>query len=218
MITLAEKQLNPRKYRLSFEAKKRLRWLYTLYYEEEGNITTASNKLGISRQWLSHLKSIFEKSGRDPRRLEPESKAPHDVSDRNRISKEKENKILLVREESRNVWGKAKITVALWRDYGIKINPNTVNSYLHKHKKIDPKISLKNSRAWHAKITREKMEVELRVKYRPPKEIKDLAPGALVEKDMKYIPKYTQMAPGKAGENYYNQHTEIDSFTRVRSL
>lgn len=218
MITLAERELNPSHYQLSFVAKKRLRWLYTLYYEEDGNVTKASSRLGISRPWLSYLKSLFEKYGRDPRKLEPRSKAPHDRSNRNRISKEKEKKILMIRDESKNIWGKVKISVVMERDYKIKINPNTVNKYLHKHKRIDPKISLKNTRAWKAKIDRENMETELRVKYRPPKEIKDLAPGALVEKDMKYIPKYAQTAPGKSGDNFYNQHTEIDSFTRIRAL
>ena len=103
------------------------------------------------------------------------------------------------------------------RDYQIKINPNTVNSYLHKHKLIDPKISAKNSKAWQAKIARENPEVELVVRYRPPKAIKDLAPGALVEKDMKYVEKQGRMTSGKQAENFYSQHTEIDSFTRIRS-
>lgn len=218
MITLAERELNPLHYQLSFEAKKRLKWLYILYYEQAGNVTKASKKVGISRAWLSHLKSIFEKCSKDPRKLEPKLKAPHDTSNRKRTSKETEKKILEVRKDSKNVWGKEKIAWVLKRDYKIKINPNTVNKYLHKHKKIDPRISLKNTRAWKAKVDREKMETEFRVKYRPPKEIKDLAPGALVEKDMKYIPKYTQTAPGKSGENFYNQHTEIDSFTRIRAL
>jgi len=218
MITRAEKELNPHNYQLSFEAKKRLRWLYTLYYEENGNVTKTAKKAGISRPWLSHLKSVFERNGKDPRRLEPKSKAPHNRDNRNRISKEIEEKILEIRDDSENIWGKVKIAVALKRDHEIEINPNTVNKYLHKHKRINPKISLKNSRAWKAKIAREKMEVELRVKYRPPKEIKDYAPGALVEKDMKYVPKYKQEASGKTGKNFFNQHTEICSFTRIRSL
>jgi len=188
MITRAEKELNPFNYQLSFEAKNRLRWLYILYYEQDGNVTKASKKVGISRAWLSHLKSLFEKSSKDPRKLEPESKTPHNTSDRRRISKDEENTILRIRKDSKNIWGKEKIAHVLERDYKIKRNPNTVNKYLHKHKKIDPKISLKNTRAWNAKIIREKLEVELRVKYRPPKEIKDMAPGALVEKDMKYVP------------------------------
>jgi transposase len=218
MITVAEKQLNPFNYHLSFEAKKRLRWLYLLYYEQGGNVTKASKKVGVTREWLCKLKNKFERSGRDPRVLEPKSKAPHKTENRKRITKWVENKILEVRHSSDNVWGKEKIARVLKRDYGIKINPNTVNIYLHKHKKISPKISLKNSKAWKAKIAREKPMVELRVKYRPPKEIKDYAPGALVEKDMKYVPKYKQEAPGKAGENFFNQHTEICSFTRIRAL
>lgn len=218
MITRAEKELNLFNHHLTFEAKKRLRWLYLLYYEENGNVTKAANRVGISRPWLSHLKSVFERSGRDPRKLEPKTKAPHNTNDRKRISKEAEEKILKIRKNSKNVWGKEKIAHALKRDYGIKVNPNTVNSYLHKHDKIDPKISLKNSRSWKAKKVRESMEIELRVKYRPPKEIKDLAPGALVEKDMKYVPKSTRITTKKDGENFWSQHTEICSFTRMRAL
>lgn len=218
MITTAEKELNRFNYQLSFEAKKRLRWLYILYHEQDGNVTKTAQKIGISRPWLSHLKSVFERGGKDPRKLEPKSKAPHNRENRNRISEDVEKKILEIRDDSKNIWGKVKIARALKRDYQIKINPNTVNKYLHKNKRIDPKISLKNSKAWKAKIAREKMSIELRVKYRPPKEIKDYAPGALVEKDMKYVPKYKQEAPGKSGENFFNQHTEICSFTRIRSL
>ncbi|PIP55906.1 MAG: hypothetical protein COX06_00665 [Candidatus Zambryskibacteria bacterium CG22_combo_CG10-13_8_21_14_all_42_17] len=218
MITIAEKKLNPFNHHLTFEAKKRLRWIYILYYEENGNVTKAANRVGISRPWLSYLKSVFERGSRDPRKLEPKTKTPHDTSDRKRISKEAEEKILKIRNDSKNVWGKEKIAHALKRDYGIKVNPNTVNSYLHKHDKIDPKISLKNSRSWKAKRARESMEIELRVKYRPPKEIKDLAPGALVEKDMKYVPKPTRITTKKDGENFWSQHTEICSFTRIRAL
>lgn len=218
MITTAEKKLNPLHYHLTCEAKKRLRWLYVLYYEENENVTVAANRIGISRPWLSHLRSIFEKSGRDPRTLEPESRAPHDTSKRKRISKDAKEKILKIRKDSKNVWGKEKIAYVLKRDYGIKVNPNTVNSYLHKHKLIDPKISLKNEKAWQAKRARENMEVEFRVKYRPPKEIKDLMPGALMEKDMKYVPKSTRISTKKDGENFWSQHTEICSFTRIRAM
>jgi Integrase core domain len=218
MTNLAEKKLNLKQYHLSTEAKKRLHWLYVLYYEQDGNVTIAANKIGISRQWLSSLKNTFEKRGRDPRKLEPESRAPHSTKNRKRIPKEVEEKILKIRKDSENVWGKVKIAVVLKRDYLIKIDPNTVNTYLHKHKLIDPKISLKNSRAWQAKIARENPEAELVVRYRPPKAIKDLAPGALVEKDMKYVEKQTRMTTGKEADNFYSQHTEIDSFTRIRSL
>jgi transposase len=189
-----------------------------LYYEQGGNVSKAANKIGISRQWLSPLKNMFEKRGKDPRVLEPESKAPHSTKNRKRISKDVEDKILKIRKDSRNVWGKVKIAVVLERDHHIKIDPNTVNKYLHKHRLIDPKISLKNSRAWQAKKARENPETELFVRYRPPKAIKDLAPGALVEKDMKYVEKQTRMTSSKGADNFYSQHTEIDSFTRIRSL
>jgi len=123
MITRAERELNPFNYQLSFEAKKRLGWLYILYYEQDGNVTKTAKKVGISRPWLSHLKSVFEGSGKDPRKLEPESKAPHNRNNRNRISKDLENKILEIRDESKNIWGKVKIAVALERNYEVKINP-----------------------------------------------------------------------------------------------
>ena len=145
MKNTAEKELNPKRYKLSEEARKRLYWLWVLYKEPNVNVTRAAKKIGISRQWLSPLKTLFEKSGKDPRVLEPKSKAPHNTSDRKRISKETEQRILQIRHDSRNVWGKIKIAKALKRDYGIIVNYNTVNRYLHKHKKIDPKISLKNT-------------------------------------------------------------------------
>ncbi len=218
MITRAEKKLNPQRHHLTFEAKKRLRWLYMLYYEENSNVTRTANRIGISRAWLSHLRSVFEKSGRDPRTLEPASKAPHDTRTRKRISRDVEETILNIRRDSKNVWGKEKITHVLRRDYGMRVSPNTVNRYLHKHNLIDPKLSLKNEGAWRAKKARETMEVELRVKYRPPREIKDLLPGALIEKDMKYVPKSTQITTKKNGENFWSQHTDICSFTRIRAL
>jgi len=218
MKNTAEKELNPNHYQLSSEAKKRLRWLYALY-EQAGNVTQSAWKLGISRQWLSEMKAVFEKNKKDPRSLEPESRAPKNTRNRKRISKEVEDKILEVRAQSKNVWGKQKIAVVLERDHQIKINPNTVNKYLHKHEKIDPKISKKNEQAWKTKIDREKPEAELFVRYRPPKAIKDLAPGALVEKDMKYVAKPSSNdVPLSRGESFWYQHTETDSFTRIRAL
>lgn len=219
MRNIAEKELNPNHYQLSSEAKKRLRWLYTLYYEQNGNVTQSARKLGISRQWLSEMKAVFEKNKKDPRSLEPESKAPKNTRNRKRIPKEVEDKILKVRAQSKNVWGKKKIAVVLLRDHRIKVNPNTVNKYLHKHEKIDPKISKKNEQAWKAKKDREKPEAELFVRYRPPKAIKDLAPGALVEKDMKYVAKPSSNdIPLTRSESFWYQHTETDSFTRIRAL
>ncbi len=146
MITLAQKQLNPFNYQLSFEAKKRLSWLYLLYYEQRGNVKISARKIGITREWLSKIKNKFEKSGREPRSLEPKSKVPHNTKNRTRISKEIEYKILEIRTMSENIWGKEKIAKVLKRDYEIKINPNTVNKYLHKHKKINPKISVNHHR------------------------------------------------------------------------
>ena len=218
MQTLAGRMLNSDNYHLSSEAKKRLRWLYIVYHEEKGNISRAARKAGLSRQWLSHLKKVFENSNRDPRSLEPSSRAPKDTSNRQRIPEEVERLILKIRDESLNSWGKEKIARVLKRDYGIKVNPNTVNKYLHKHKRISPKISLKNSQAFEEKKYRDSEDILLKVKFRPPKMIKDYAPGALVEKDMKYVAKPKHKYDGKHKENFWYQFTEIDSFTRIRTI
>lgn len=218
MQTQAERKLNSNNYHLSPDAKKRLRWIYLLYHKEKGNVSRAAKKAGLSRQWLSHLKCVFEKNNKDPRSLEPESRAPDDTSDRIRISKDTEALIIKIRDDSFNSWGKEKISAVLKRDYGIKVNHNTINKYLHLHKRIDPKISLRNSRSFEDKNKRESRELLLKVKFRPPKIIKDYAPGALIEKDMKYIPKQRQKYDGKHKENFWYQFTEIDSFTRIRTL
>ena len=218
MQIIAEKKLNPNNYYLSQEAKKRLRWLHMLYHDQNGNVSAAARKIGLSRQWLSYLKQVFERSGKNPRSLEPESKAPNRTSNRNRISADIEKLIIQIRDDSLNCWGKEKIAHVLKRDYGIKVNHNTVNKYLHKHDRIDPKISLKNSRAFEEKKYRDSEDILLKVKFRPPKKIKDYAPGALVEKDMKYVPKSKQKYDGKHKENFWYQFTQIDSFTRMRTI
>lgn len=217
MKNTAEKALNPKRHHLSEEARKRLYWLWMLYKECDGNATVAANKIGISRQWLSKLKNKFEKADKDPRVLEPKSKAPIHTKNRKRIPKETEDKILEVRAFSKNAWGKEKISRVLIRDHKIKVSPNTVNKYLHKHKKIDPKISLKNAKAWQAKKARE--EAQLCARYRPPKQIKDYAPGALMEKDIKFVPIPSRIVKqGKSGDAFWSQHTSIDSLTRIRVL
>lgn len=221
MQSRAENRLNPFNCYLSMEAKKRLRWMYILYYECNNNVTQAASKVGISREWLSKIKAKFEKSGKNPRSLEPESRAPHNTSNRERISGNIEEKILEVRDEYG--WGERKIVEVLKRDYQIKTSKNTVNRYLHKHNKIDPKISRRSEKAWEEKKEREKQkEVSLRAKYRPPAKIKDYLPGALVEKDMKLVLRIDKPAcfDGKyhLKENFYYQHTFTDSFTRIRTM
>lgn len=218
MQTLAEKKLNPNNHHLSQEAKKRLRWLYILYHDQKGNVSQAARKAGVSRQWLSNLKQIFEKNNKDPRCLEPESKAPHNTENRIAISKKTENLILKIRDDSLNVWGKKKISETLRMDYKINASPNTVNKYLHKHKRISPRLSAKNTKAFEDKKIRDSENILLKVKFRPPKLLKDYAPGALVEKDMKYIGKTSKDHVGKHQENFWYQHTEEDSFTRIRKL
>ena len=202
MQSLAETKLNPSNYHLSQDAKKRLRWLYLLYYDQRGNVSAAARKAGISRPWMSHLKQMFEHNNKDPRCLEPESRAPGNTEKRNRISKENENLIIKIRDDSLNSWGKEKIAWVMKRDYKVIVNHNTVNKYLHKRKRINPKISLKNSKAFEEKKYRESENILLKVKFRPPSKLKDYAPGALVEKDMKYLIKPKQEHYGKHKDNY----------------
>ena len=213
MQTIAEKLLNPHNYHLSPEAKKRLRWLYLLYHEKQGNVTQAANRAGISRPWLSEIKSIFEHNNRDPRSLEPQSKAPHNTSKRKRISEDMEGKILKIRDKYG--WGKEKISAFLFTEYGTRVHHNTVNKYLHIHKRIDPKLSLRNIKAFEDKRQRESERTIFRVKFRPPSKIKDYAPGALIEKDMKYVLKSGR--EGVSKEDFWYQHGAIDSFTRIRA-
>ncbi len=222
MTTKAEQILNPYRYHLSNEAKKRLRWLYILYYEQGGNVTKTAYQSGVSRQWLSTIKSGFEAHDRDSRSLEPQSRAPHHTDNRQRIAAETEEMIVQVRDSTPG-WGKEKIARIMKREHGIKVGASTVNRYLHKHRRIDLQISGKNTQAWLRKKQREQSgQPSLRVKYRPPKEIKDLAPGALIEKDMKFIVKSSQTVnlqdKYKIKDNFFYQHTMVDSFTRIRAL
>ena len=138
MQTKAEVKLNPLRYHLSEEAKKRLRWMYIIYYECDNNVTKASRQIGKSREWLSKIKSLFERHNKDPRSLEPQSKAPQDTRRRKRIKKEIEDKIIYLRDKYG--WGKDKIQARLERHYKLKVGSSTVNRYLHKHLKINPKI------------------------------------------------------------------------------
>ncbi len=221
MQNIAENLLNPLRYHLSEVARKRLRWIYVIYYECNGNVKQAARKIGISREWLSKLKSKFEKSNQDPRSLEPESKAPHDTSNRERIPETTEEKILEIRDKYG--WGKEDISVVLKRDYCLTASPSTVNRYLHKHLRIDPKISERNMKAWAEKKIRDKENISLTVKYRPPKQLKDYAPGAFMEKDMKLAPTKAKM-PRKIDnkyhiQDYFNyQHSLLDSFTRIKLM
>lgn len=223
MQTIAENLLNPHRYYLSNEVKKRLRWIYILEREAQGNVTVAAAKIGITRQWLSTLKATFVRAHRDPRSLEPRSRAPRRTDKRMRIAKDVEDKIVNIRKNTPG-WGKEKIARIMVRDYEITVSPSTVNRYMKKHHLINPRIADKNAKAWAQKKLREDMAVDqpiLKVKYRPPKAIKDLAPGALIEKDMKFIVKqgkFVNTAKYKAKENFFYQHTMIDSFTRMRAL
>ncbi len=110
-------------------------------------------------------------------------------------------------------WGKNKIQAYLKKEYKIKVGATTINRYLHKYGLINVKIS-NRLKAYHKK----KKEKE-KFKNRPPKDIKDYKPGALIEKDVKFIVKMGQFInteKHKAKENFWYQHTVIDSFTRIK--
>lgn len=216
MQTQAEVKLNRLRYYLSPEAKKRLKWMYIVKYECDNNVSRAAKRIGISRTWLSQVHGHWKNSREDPRSLEPESRAPHDTSDRKRIDEKVENKIIEIRKKYQP-WGKEKLSVILKRDYHLKAGASTVNRYLHKHNLIDPKLSEKNKLAWR----RKKEKAEMKFKMRPPSVIKDYKPGALMEKDMKLVLKmgiFTNLDKQRAKENFWYQHTLIDSFTRVRAV
>lgn len=215
MQTKAEQELNPLGCKLSDEAKKRLRWMYIIQAECNGKVAVAARKIGLSRQWLSTLRSVWIKSGRDPRSLEPNSKAPLDTENRKRINIEIENKIIEIKNGYlQETWGKDKIQAHLDREYKIKTGASTVNRYLHKHGLINVKIS-NRLKSYHKK----KKEKE-KFKNRPPAAIKDHKPGALVEKDVKFIVKIGRLLNNekhKAKENFWYQHTFLDSFTRIKA-
>lgn len=216
MQTQAEIKLNPLRCYLSPEAKKRLKWMYLVKYECANNISQAANRLGISRVWLSQIHSHWQNNHENPKSLEPESRAPHDTSNRKRIDEKVENKIVEIRKKYQP-WGKDKLSVILKRDYQLMAGASTVNRYLVKHNLIDPKLSEKNKLAWQ----RKKEKANLKFKMRPPAVIKDYKPGALLEKDMKLVLKmgiFTNMNKHRAKENFWYQHTLIDSFTRVRAV
>jgi hypothetical protein len=198
MQSKAESKFNPQKYYLSDEAKKRLKWMYIIQFECENNISQAANKIGVSRQWLSKIHSTWEQSNRDSRSLKPRSRAPNNTDNRNRVKAEV----------------KDKLTTILDTEYKISVSPSTINRHLNKKGLINVKISNRIKQA-------HKNKVEQKQKYRPPKEIKDYKPGALIEKDMKFILKtgvFANFEKYKAKENFWNQHTVIDSFTRIRTL
>lgn len=216
MQTQAEVKLNPLRYYLSPEAKKRLKWMYIVKYECDNNITRAAKRIGLSRTWLSQVHGRWKNSREDPRRLESESKAPRDTSRRQRIDKMAENKIIEIRKKYRP-WGKDKLSVILNRDYHLRVGASTVNRYLHKHGLIDPQLSDKNKQAWR----RKKEKTEMKFKMRPPGAIKDYKPGALMEKDMKLVLKmdvFTNTDKYRSKQNFWYQHTLVDSFTRVRAI
>ncbi|MDI6602517.1 MAG: hypothetical protein QME57_00140 [Patescibacteria group bacterium] len=60
-------------------------------------------------------------------------------------------------------WRKEKMSTFLFSEYGIKVQHNTVNKYLHIPKRINPKISLKNIKTFEDKKQRESEETIFKV-------------------------------------------------------
>ena len=212
MQNKAESEFNPWRYKLSDEARRRLKWMYIIHFECDNNISKAAKKIGVSRQWLSKIHSVWEKSDRCPRSLETESRAPNNTDNRRRINAEIKDKIVEARRKYH--WGKDKLTTILDTEYKVSVSASTINRHLNKKGLINVKIANRIKMA-------HKNKVEQKQKYRPPQEIKDYKPGALVEKDMKFILKagvFINLEKYKAKENFWNQHTVIDSFTRIRTL
>lgn len=65
---------------------------------------------------------------------------------------------------------------------------------------------------------RKEREINLRAKFRPPNKIKDYRPGALIEKDMKYVIKPNKNERYKTKVSFWYQQTSLDSFTRIRTM
>lgn len=214
MHTKYEVALNPKRYQLSESARQRLKWIWQLQTEYTGNVSRAASRLKLSRQWLSTLKNLWLKADKDPRKLEPKSRAPHNTGNRKRISQTVIDKIITLRKNY-PVWGKEKIARLMWTEHQIKVGHNTVNRYLSRAKLLNVRISRKNKAAFKNKVLTQ------RIKQRPPGIIKDYKPGALIEKDMKFIlkqGKFINTQKFKANENFFFQHTMIDDFTRLRVL
>ena len=98
MQTKAENKLNPLKRPLSNKIKKRLKWMYIIHFECDGNISKSAKKIGISRQWLSTIHSVWINNHKDPLSLEPEEKNPKNTENRKRISRDNEDKIIEIKK------------------------------------------------------------------------------------------------------------------------
>lgn len=217
---IAENILNPLRHHISDGAKRRLRWIFVLERECDGNATRASKKLNVSREWLTKLHRLFLFHDRDPRSLEPRSRAPHNTMKRSRISLKVEDLIVKTRKKY-PAWGKEKIVRLLRRDHGITTSASTVGRSLKKHHLIDLTLTVKNERAWRRRKAMKGKRGTLRERF--PHGLEDAGPGALIAKDMKLIAKSgfsheKRMEKDRAGHLFWYQHTMIDSCSRRRAV
>lgn len=101
----------------------------------------------------------------------------------------------------------------------VSVGSSTVNRYLHLNTKIDPKISARNKKAYQNKKEFEKEKVCKEYRYRPPSVLKDYCPGALIEKDVKFVPEsFLPRENYHIKEHFNYQHSFIDSFTRLKYI
>ena len=215
---IAENALNPTRHHLSDAAKQRLRWMYVIERECDGNLTHAAKKLNLSREWLTKLHRLFLRHDRDPRSLEPQSRAPHHTSLRSRISLKTENLIVKTRKKY-PAWGKEKIARILKRDDQATVSATTVGRYLKKHRLVDLKLTLKNERAWKRRKAMRGQRGAPRERF--PRGLENAGPGALIGKDMKLITKPgfskgKQVGKDHARQWFWYQHTMIDFCSRRR--
>lgn len=213
-----QRTLNPRRYHLSREAEKRLRWMYVVERRCAGNLTQAADALHVSREWLTKLHRRFIRSRRDPRTLESRSRAPRDCSKRKRTPPPTVEMIVSVRRQY-PAWGKEKIARILARTHGVTVSPTTVGRYLTKKRLINPRISEKNRRAWNGR--RERGVRPSVIRERSPSWLADAAPGSLIQKDMKLIGKpgcARRQGKERLREYFWYQHTMVDATTRLRVL
>src|SRR5680860_874973 len=128
MQNKAESELNPQRCHLSNGAKKRLKWMYIIQFECDNNISQTAKKIRVSRQWLSKIHSTWEKSDRDPRSLETESRAPNNTDNQKRISSEIKDKIVEARTQYH--WGQDKLITVLDTKYKISVGASTIFSLI----------------------------------------------------------------------------------------
>jgi len=180
---------------VSQEAKLRLRWI-DHYQQHSNSVTVTSRHFGITRSLFYKWYGRWQRLGL--KGLESQSSRPHHVRAKE-IPLTIRLKAKQLREQNRS-WSKHKIAIIMYRDYGIKISPSSINRIFHHYHLFwsTPNHNLdRRSRKW--RITKVKAPVKLR----------GAAPGSLVEVDHKVL--------NHLGRTYY-QFTAIDTCTKLKFI